>query len=462
MLRFVHIFIFVLFTARYVTAADTCTFGTDCFCACVNGANRGDGYANNGCADDGIKVKPVGSTIRMCDDYEEPAYYATSGEGYWLDGSGGPYCGALSNYTGCDSAWYNNYGGGTAENCSWTSGQGGCAFAACATMADWTSGNTFGSNSLDTCIDLQGANEQDDEIAGLTLTNNYDGSKYLAARYAPDNCSDKLSSAITLGSATEVWVTFRMGFSDNFTTAHGNYSPFTCTGINNDYVPRPLKMLEWGTLEDFFFFGNATSTSGAPFSPYICSKGGLGGTCETAMDAAMTAGTATCNPNGGYCGGGTTQVINFVPTATYDRSDDWPTGTFALVRAHIVGLGTSNCSYTTTFWHEDASSEVTVLSWSGLDCSSIVNMNNLSSFTFNPFYNGGRGECETVGGCHTTQTWYVYWDNFLVGTGSAPPSAADLGWVATGVLRLQLGPSLVSPSSTRLRAHRAPALISRI
>ena len=417
-------------------AADVCTFGTDCFCACVVGPNRGDGYRNDGCADDGLKVAP--GTVRVCHDWENPDYNpdinGTAGSDSWVDNGG------LSGFRGGGSAW-TDFWGSSAFSANWHGGEptspvvgDQCAFFSpsdCAAM-EWTASDVFQANAYQPVIDIQTAGQHDDEISGLTLTSQFDGSQYFSARQASDECSDSIGSK-SFSGGNDVYFVARIAYSTNLAASHGVAGTGPCS-VNSDFVPNNWKIVEWGPSVDFTFFGVTNQNSGAfgacPFCGFIAKLGdGNAASCNTALNAAQTIGHGDCQDAGSIDG-----VIAIWPdSATYDRSNDWPLGTWGLARFSFRGLGTSSCSYDAWFWAEDWASERHLISFSGFDCSTFVYNSTLSPMLFNFYYNGGKPQCQGASnGCRVTQTIYMYMDNLLVGTGSAPPSAADLGWGVGG------------------------------
>ena len=61
--------------------AGPCTDGVDCYCDCVEGSDRGDGFANDACED---KHVPVDPDLALCEDFELASLDQNGGSG-WSD-----------------------------------------------------------------------------------------------------------------------------------------------------------------------------------------------------------------------------------------------------------------------------------------------------------------------------------------------------------------------------------------
>lgn len=422
--------------------AASCTDGVDCYEDCrrnTDGAGNDVGsYANTACQTAGI-IKATISNLVVIEDFENPDYYAnqTATSDSWVD------TGGTSGYRGLGSAWMDKYIGAN-DNCSWRAGEPAapvsvgeqCSPSTCGVI-EYTPDNNWGDHEeLDSvCIDIQASGDVDAEGYGLTLNPNYYGTHWMAGRVPAGSCSGSVANDISFSGGASTYFVAVMAYSSNLVDSDVHTGTGCPTSPGDDFVPRPWKHFEFGDTNHFgfggypvfAFMGAAVGTDAyagdAPFSGfYTRVHGASNASCQTAVDAAVSVGDATCHDDAGDA-----DFIYWGPTTAFDRSTDWPLGTWALVRGEMLGLGTASCDFHVWFWQEGDESETQIFAWDDFDCSTYVAETDLSPLKINWFYNGGAPGCETTGPCTTTEPISVYYDFWEIGTGAAP-SAADIGW----------------------------------
>ncbi len=468
----------LLLAPRFVLAA-SCTDGTDCFNDCRTGSGCVAGsYRNAGCTALEIKCTTTANIIAI-EDNEDSNYVNLNASGaFWRDGG-------TAGYRGGGSSWLTKWGA-AAFNCDWHNGEGGggafgsaCAFGECG-VCEWTPGDALRGNSC-SCLDIQAPGEYDDEVAGLSLSAFKYGQHVMAMRVGGNGTASGRGSGAAVGgktfsSSTDAYFVGPVAYSTNMLTAAAGPGAGPCnySGNNGDFPPAPWKHIEFrGTMPggigglSFFnnvFFGgsvNADPDGGnmparaMPMGVFLNMAIGANKTnCQNALNSALSVGEGHCG-NGSY-----PSYVQLWAKSSFDRSDDWPLGTWALIRSRWTGLGTSNCSFTLSWWHESAGAEETLVSMSGFDCATYMGQQNINEMIVNNYYNGGQSSAESC----VLEPFYIYYNWFEYGRNQALPTAAEVGWPKA----LGASPtpwtvdaySLVSPSTCTQGSCTDPANIS--
>ena len=246
---------------------------------------------------------------------------------------------------------------------------------------------------------MQREGEVDDEIAGLTLNSAHDGNTWLAYRIKTGSTTG-IHGDIPISPAanSELGYAALVAYSSNLASA-------TANSWNGDFTTMPWKHDEWGALRTTLFMGNVGGSSSYPFSPGVFHSSQSA--CNSMVaGATFNAGSAGCNS------------LVLTVSSSFDRSTQWPLGTWGCVRGHISGLGTANGRLRIWF------NETLIFDMANADFASGLasSVNSINSYVPNTYYNGNQ-----AGGTPSLQTMYRYYDNVHV-TKGAPPSCAAIGF----------------------------------
>jgi hypothetical protein len=195
-----------------------------------------------------------------------------------------------------------------------------------------------------------------------------------------------------------------LAYSGNLQTALPSVSYDSARG-----VPKyPWKHAEWGNTRTHLFTGNlgagGVAGDGSPFNPSIV--GVSQSACNALVAAAtVTVGTLECNSSGGI-------VIH----SAFNRTTDWPLGTWACVRGHIKGTNTDSGELHIYF------NGTTIFSATNLRWASTLVETSFDKFVWNNYANGNGGAAQY----EALEAYYRYEDNFVV-TAGAPKSCAEIG-----------------------------------
>ena len=396
-------FLFVALLPVYANAA-SCTDGTDCYCDLV---------ASGGDLED--------TSLLFCEDYEDPAYHDDV-SGAWYEGPPGD-----PGFRGGGNKWMQVYTGTTTGN--WRLGQPAsptlgstCDYGVCG-PSEWRADDLWQGNTQ-AVLDIQQAGEQDDEISGLTLNSLHGGNRWMAWR-VPFGKATGIMGEIDFASTSEIGFTALVAYSSDLATA---VDP---TDWDGDFVKQPWKHEEWGGGLGTLFMGNVGG-GGKPFSP------GLFHSSEAACNAMRTG--ATISPGTASCSSSTLKV-----GSNFDRSDQWPLGTWACVRGHIEGMNTSSGSM--TIWFNDEK----IFEMTDADLASGLLETSFSGFSPNHYFNGNAGREFDTPALHT---FYRYGDNMHIRSGvpvSCGQIGFDVGPTPTPTVSPTTGPTgtpTVSPTPT--------------
>ncbi len=358
--------------------AASCTDGVDCYC---------DRVKNSG-------ATSYDSSLLFCEDYEDPAYHD--------DVAGAWYASPpqQAGFRGGASRWMQVYRATGAGNWSQSQPSGTvlrgstCAYGTCG-PAEWRSDDLWQGNSV-AAMDVQQVGEHDDEIAGLALNQGHDGNRWMAWRVAAGNTAG-LVGELRFSSTSEIGFTALVAYSSNLATA------VAASDWSGDFVRQPWKHEEWGSNLQTLFMGNV-GAGGAPFSPSIFHKS------QTACDQLVS--TATVTVGRIDCSDVTLRI-----GSNFDRSAQWPLGTWACVRGHIKGMNSSNGSM--EIWFNDQK----IFSMTGANFAGALKENSLSNVSPNHYFNGNAGRSFDT---PSVQTFYRYSDNVHIRAG-APAACAALG-----------------------------------
>jgi hypothetical protein len=436
--------VLALLAAPMAVEATSCTKGTDCFCDCVTGADRGDGFKNDACQSKGTYVgtssfNPQGSaTTLVCEDFEAPTLHPTNTSG---TGNGAPYYGPWWDTTGgsagdrgFNSYWRRNYGNGV-NNMIWSNGQpsspthgGACAFPACTGLKPWLAGDAANGNSLTPGMAFLRTGDFDDEISTLTDPANaagggsgaFDGAVSLAHRNPSGAGNVKgIAGAKNFGAQQTFGVTMAMAFPMNLTNAG--------TVVHNAW-----KFNEWGRNGEaggagMVGFGYTSYGSYFPFYGFLLHRSSGGFTvaqCNTAKAAAtIAAGRFTCSD---LARTGAITSFTWFPT-NYTHATHWPLGSWGCIRAYYQNLGDASSAWWIKFTGPDGT-ERTVVDISGMDTSGFrvgQTPKGISSLIWNNYAN--RNQTRNP----ATVTTFRYEDNVHVRAGM-PVSCSQIGYGTTG------------------------------
>lgn len=370
----------------------TCTDGVNCFC------------------DDPTIAATPG--LIECYDWEEVGW---TGDGdYW-------YRGSFRGETGIFQTTFGPADG----TCSWTNGQpvnptygDPCPVnETCAAAAEWRLDDPYQGNSK-TCFDFIQAGQVDDEIQGLTLTGGHgtdpaiwSGNTILAERNRKGTTSGQGADFTTASIDSTFGITFAAAYSTNLLTAAG--------ANDGDFPTAPWKHFQTRGAYTLQFPGG--NTGGDANNPPFSGGSAIAvseATCDAEVAAAdLLIGNIDCQGAAfrhGAAGNGDG------PTAEneFDRSDDWPLGEWACVRAYWGGMGTASGEIYIDFQGPNDASQRRIFHIQNLDMATIFGASNTVGRLFwDNYFNGTISE-----------TFYRYWDNVVIVENAEPVSCAAIGF----------------------------------
>lgn len=405
-------------------AGQTCTDGVDCYCDCVRGANRGDGFASAACA---TKNVPVDSAVLMCEDFESRNLTENVGAGAgapnfgpWYDVTGSP----SGVGRGFNSYWTRTYGS-VGSGCSWHRGEPAnpqygitCGAANCFAQ-EWSAGNPWGANQY-ACIDIMRNGEFDDELPTNpepTIPGGgsgvLDGRQSIAHR-VPRGDGGGAESPTTGGFhgtksfgrvVTNIGITQAMAFPTNIEASRVMSAPwkFNETSGNDSgtgYEGWPVGNSGVGWL--------AGGTRLFPFAGYVWTDNTPA--CEALDDESRAlVGQKQCNHSLG---------LHFGPNlADYDQPRDFPFGTWGCIQSHFYDMNTSNAKM--KIWYNGK----LIVDLDRLDGAKLLNP-GYNAYHFNHYANYNQHP-----GAATTQVTYRYEDNVHLRQG-APVSCQQIGFTS--------------------------------
>jgi hypothetical protein len=355
--------------ASQPSLAASCTDGVDCYCDRVSDPQ-----------------------LLVCEDFETRGYYEDV-DGAWYKSPAGN-----SGFRGGASAWLAKWRSTGSGN--WHAGEPAnpkrgttCGYSTCG-PAEYHPTNLWDGNSNAT-IDIQRPGDEDAEVPGLTLdSDQHDlGNQWMGWR-VPRGNGGIMGEMYFNPPATEVGLTYLGGYSTNLASAVADW--------NGDFPGQPWKHEEWGASQSTLFQGNVGGVAG-PFSPTLFG----GSNCSGALAAAtLSVGSADC-----YGG-------NFRVKANFDRSSQWPLGTWGCVQGHIKGLGTRSGEMRIWF------NERLIFEIRNADFTQLLRDQNIDRLFPDTYYNGNGGG---PGSTPSLQTFYRYQDNFHARRGP-PVSCQAVGF----------------------------------
>lgn len=418
-------------TAESPPVTGSCTDGVNCYCDTV----ADSGHAN------------YDPNVLMCEDFDAPSLYdytgATEGDtspgyGPWTDdgaGNQGTGCTGSRN-TGTNSYWVQTYTA-QSDGVKWASGDGyplnpdigcTCGLAECDGPSAWSPNDELGSNAH---VGAIGGIRTGDFVNAAPSNSDPEGNCEGGSGHFCGNASIYFriangETAGILGNAqwtrtTEIGLTMAMGIPDR-----GLVTPGLLTDAN-------WKFHEWGSnLDGAFFFGQSGHAAGGefPFGSFTFANVTTA-TCQGWADGAtVSRGKLSCPDDGG----GNTNGIYWEPDLDggetwYDRDTDhsglgsdhsagWPWGTWACLRAHYTGIGTSNTTIKQWIQGPNDTQEILVIDITGLDTSS-TGMNSggagYQSMDWNIYANQNQD------GAPTSEVSGRYEDNIHITNGTAVP-----------------------------------------
>lgn len=416
--------LFAVFAVADAEAGQTCTDGVDCYCDCVQGSNRGDGFVNAACATKGVAVDP---SVLLCEDFE--ARNLTENIGV---GAGAPNYGPWYDHTGSGSGtgrglnsyWTRKYGP-SGSGCAWRAGQPSnpklgvtCGSDTCFTD-EWSGGNPWDANT-NACLDVMRSGEFDDELPTNTEptlpgggAGVFDGRQIVAHR-VPRGDGSGPNSPTTGGfhgsksfgrTVTNIGITWAMAFpadieSSRVLNAPWKFNETAGNGSGGAYEGWPVANSGIGWL--------AGGSSLFPFAGYVWAANTPA--CESLDDnSTAVVGQKQCNHSLG---------LHFGPNAAdYQQARDYPFGTWGCIQSHFYDMNTSNAKM--KIWFNGK----LIVSLTGLDGTKLLNA-GYTSFHWNHYanYNQEPGQA-------TTKTTYRYEDNMHLREG-APVSCQQIGFTS--------------------------------
>lgn len=405
-------------TVETVTGA--CTDGVDCYCDRVT--DSGDPIYD--------------ASLLFCEDFENDDYYLNTANSM-VAGSGSPY------NRGIDSTWYAIYGQpsfkGNLTNADPTPDIGtACGQSVCAGTRTYCSAaqgaltpagtaDCWGPGINDTSqLWIMRSGDFNDEIGSLTLTGGIgatadigDGNTSMAQRVplGPNEGDGGTGQAPFGGNQTEVGVTQLFAFASNVSSSGVFSQPWKLDESGQDGTgDQPfLGMIGPGfsgdrDMDPFqpFLWTSSTSACNGMISGVTVNKGAI--SCITDTKLGMT-------PDGNINWGDwpTTGSNKQSSTVDYNRSTDWPYGTWGCVRSYISGMGTSNVTF--KMWFNDT----LIIDITGID-GTVLLENDYNNYWFNNYSN------QSVGAGLSSVT-YRYKDNLHVRAG-VPVTCASMGFGA--------------------------------
>lgn len=379
----------------------SCTDGTDCFCDCIAGSDRGDGYKNDGCASKGYTVH-TGSSISMCHDFDKVAWDDGTGEAAGADGF------SLFGSFLCP----NDVGASYADE---------------------------GTNDND-CYNFVADNDCDTNATNTTtdcaLGNRGLGQKY-DATYAHGRHAD-------------------IGFSDISTVGHTIVMKFSNNFFHNsDY--KHDELLAGAPGPHGWPLGQDQTLAGGNYDTIKYSAGGTFPSTDslgnTRLDKIWRTrvfwnGGGNCN-SGAFVNNATvTEGILHCQGAEWGYSPwqssfpggsfSWPDGEWACIATKITGIGSASGTVTQWWTDVDGNTE-SIIQISGLDLSYGEVAELVDGYTFNNYYNGGNftdsGYCTSTSspygslGCDRA---YRYEENVVITNGDPVPCSVAMAPIIAG------------------------------
>lgn len=385
--------------AADASAGLPCTDGVDCYCDCVQGANRGDGFKNAGCATKNVRVDPQ---ALMCEDFEnrslvENVALGTGAPdfGSWHDDTG------FAGNRGFNSYWSRTYGS-VNQSCSMTNSDPtpslgrACNYPTCM-AGEWSAGDRWGGNT-GACIDIMRSGEFDDEVSTNrepTLPGGgsgvFDGNAIIANRVG------RGSVAGIHGSKT-----FRAVSTIGYTSAVAYPHDILSSQVWNS----PWKDNEMGTAMEHWHRG-ATGIGTKDDLPYMPFRFAVG-TCSAAVaNATAHVGVVGCN----------SAAIIAGPGNAYSQPVDFPFGTWGCTQAYMSGMDTGNMTW--KVWHNGK----LIIHVTGID-GRRLQQPTINVFKFNNYANHNQ-----FAGQSTARTTYRYEDNVHLREGE-PVSCQQIGFTS--------------------------------
>lgn len=377
-----------------------------------------------------------GSTILLCEDWENAGFYEDASNS-WRRGSGSPHD------RGVDSEWRVKYG--NADGNLWTSGSepfspylgNACGYSSgCTGTKEYCSAaqgaltgagveDCWGPGTNDGArVDIQRSGDFDAEFGSITLSGGTGatadvgaGNQHLAYRI-PAGSTNGNTGGESWTATTDLGLTELVAYSSNVLTTgilafpwkHDEYGncpycesfPIGNTGYDeNESTTFPFNS---------FFFGDID----VPPEQAPCrDEGFTQATCEAELaDATKNVGRFKCNTAG----------LQYGPTpgtgdGEYQQSTDWPAGTWACVRAHVTGMGTTDMEV--KIWHND---ELIVHLDNFDSLAADICNRNYDEMIWNAYSNANQS-----GGTPTTAMTYRYQDNIVL-TSGPPATCAQIGF----------------------------------
>jgi hypothetical protein len=389
---FLSVIVLVSVVLPFASGA-TCTDGADCFCDSV--------------------AAPAGSSILMCEDFEDAAYYELV-PGHWVDNGPG-------EERGYDSLWHQKYG--PANRGMWRDGDPGsnprvgdtCNVTGgsyCNGLMEYCSeqqGNLVDGNGADcweangrgAAIDIMRRGDADAEISSLSDPRypggegTPGGRQWYAARQHPVDLEYGIRGGRSLPNPTSIGITQLYAFPENTPTS----------GI----LGAALKFNEFGPRDSQALIGFASSPPGLqphfPYQGFITPSSG----CSQSIVDGLTPGLETGTLMGVFkCDTRFRWHGEDSGVERYNQALDWPFGTWGCYRSRVSGLDTNNVCVTQ--WFGNGSDEKVVIDFCGLDGTRLETSNGITGMSWN-FYSN------SISGGGGVETAYRYEDNFVITDG---------------------------------------------
>jgi hypothetical protein len=417
--------------------AQPCTPGTNCYCD---------------------KVKPGGaladSALLMCEDWEAPTLRSSTGVGNgppyygpWFDATGGigPCPQGISGQSGdrgANSYWYKTYGAGVGGTI-WPDGSPpgtpafGCRcnvtvvnpqYTSCNGLIVWDAANRWDGNFGGALAFPSQPSDFNAEVSTLTAPTGtstgtpgvFAGSASMAVRIRGANgATNGITGGKSFGNQRQVGVTQVMAFASNINTS-------------NIWV-QPWKFNEWdndnSSSDGLFIFHNDFARSNQdPFKQFMFwrkTPDGLSyvetpASCAAHVAAAtITVGQLFCNPD---------TAVYYRAGGNYNRSVDWPDGTWGCIQGHFENAGLINMRVRIWFTPSTgphANTQMLIVDFSNFDSRNYALVNGISRISFDNYANANNNATPL------TETTFRYEDNLHVRAG-APVSCAQIGFGGTG------------------------------
>ena len=438
-----------------------CTPGTDCFCDCVRGTDRGDGFVNDVCAARATYVStsaqnPDGAAaLLFCEDNEAPTLRANTGLG-----GGAPYWGpphddaGYAGNLGHNSYWNRIYGGTGSQCC----GEGNFMAAGTQILGKtcepfnapndpcwgpkvWHPSNLWNVNNVgnprlffveDTTFNA--------EVAGIQpLTGKrgggagaFDGAASLAHRIAPGDTSNghgfinfpqAANGALPTHGPTpqrELGITMAVGYPNNLFTS----------GLMHSGTQ--WKHNEFNGGDGILIFGRGPDINVFPFNGFFFRDTDLADTCPASLAAATgpgggpIIGAFQCNTDG---------VLWVAQTSVYLQATDFPLGTWACIQGHYRNAGLVNMEWDIWFTGP-AGVRKQVVGIRNFDARNfkVGTDNGIYGWFYDTYANTNSipGHPE-----NSTETSYRYEDNTIMRAG-APVSASQIGFGAAAAAQSRM------------------------